>query len=36
MAAAVTNGPQDTVEAMRKVFEQRRNLVVDMLNRAAG
>ena len=37
-AAAVEafNGPQDTVEAMRKVFEERRNLVVDMLNKAAG
>jgi aspartate aminotransferase len=38
MAAAVEafNGPQETVEAMRKVFEQRRNLVVEMLNKAAG
>jgi aspartate/methionine/tyrosine aminotransferase len=33
-AAAVEalNGQQDTVEAMRKVFEERRDLVVEMLN----
>ena len=38
MAAAVEafSGPQDTVEAMRKVFEERRNLVVGMLNAAKG
>jgi aspartate aminotransferase len=38
MAAAVEalNGPQDTVEAMRKVFEERRDLVVKLLNQAAG
>ena len=38
MAAAVEafSGPQDTVEAMRKVFEERRNLVVGMLNQAKG
>ena len=37
-AAAVEalNGPQDTVEAMRVVFEERRDLVVEMLNKAAG
>jgi aspartate aminotransferase len=38
MAAAVEAfiGPQDTVESMRKVFEERRNLVVGMLNQAKG
>jgi aspartate aminotransferase len=37
-AAAVEalNGPQDTVETMRKVFEVRRDLVVSMLNEAPG
>jgi aspartate aminotransferase len=37
-AAAVEalNGQQDTVESMRKVFEERRDLVVDMLNKAPG
>ena len=37
-AAAVEafTGPQDTVEAMRKVFEERRGLVVGMLNQAKG
>ena len=37
-AAAVeaVTGPQDTVEAMRKVFEERRDLVVSMLNQAQG
>jgi aspartate aminotransferase len=30
------NGPQESIEAMRKVFEDRRNLVVDMLNDAPG
>jgi aspartate aminotransferase len=37
-AAAIEalTGQQETVEAMRKVFEERRNLVVDMLNQAPG
>ena len=37
-AAAVEalTGQQDTVEDMRKVFEQRRDLVVEMLNQASG
>jgi len=35
-AAEAFAGPQDTVEAMRKVFEERRNLVVGMLNKAKG
>jgi aspartate aminotransferase len=37
-AAAVEalTGQQETVEAMRKVFEERRNLVVAMLNQAPG
>ncbi|MFH5924075.1 pyridoxal phosphate-dependent aminotransferase [Roseomonas xinghualingensis] len=37
-AAAVEalNGPQDTVEEMRKAFERRRDLVVSMLNQAPG
>ena len=37
-AAAIeaVTGPQDTVEAMRKVFEERRDLVVSMLNKAKG
>jgi aspartate aminotransferase len=37
-AAAVEalTGPQESIEAMRKVFEQRRDLVVDMLNKAPG
>src|SRR5271165_2187409 len=37
-AAAVEalTGPQESIEAMRKVFEERRNLVVDMLNQAPG
>ncbi len=37
-AAAVEalTGQQDTVEAMRRVFEERRNLVVDALNTCAG
>jgi aspartate aminotransferase len=37
-AAAVEalTGPQESIEAMRQVFEQRRNLVVDMLNKAEG
>jgi len=38
MAAAVeaVSGPQDTVEAMRKVFEERRDMVVAELNKAPG
>jgi len=38
MAAAVeaVAGPQDSVEDMRKVFEQRRNMVIEMLNHAPG
>jgi aspartate aminotransferase len=37
-AAAIEalNGPQDSVAAMGRVFERRRNLVVDMLNQAPG
>jgi aspartate aminotransferase len=37
-AAAVEalTGPQDSIEAMRVVYERRRNMVVDMLNQAAG
>jgi aspartate aminotransferase len=37
-AAAVEalTGPQTSIEAMRKVFEERRNLVVDALNQAPG
>jgi aspartate aminotransferase len=37
-AAAVEalTGPQESIEAMRKVFEQRRNLVVAALNKAPG
>jgi len=29
-------GPQDTVEAMRKVFEERRDMVVEMMNACPG
>jgi aspartate aminotransferase len=38
MAAAVEalTGPQDSIEAMRKIFEERRNLVVAELNKAKG
>src|ERR1700733_13125468 len=38
MAAAVEalTGPQESIEAMRKIFEQRRNLVVRELNKAKG
>jgi aspartate aminotransferase len=38
MAAAVeaVSGPQDTVETMRKVFEERRDMVVAELNKAPG
>src|SRR5439155_20058738 len=37
-AAAVEalTGPQESIEAMRKIFEERRNLVVEMLNKAPG
>ncbi len=37
-AAAIEafTGPQDTIEAMRRVFEERRDLVVSMLNQAKG
>jgi aspartate aminotransferase len=37
-AAAVEalTGPQDSVEAMRRVYERRRDLVVGMLNKAEG
>jgi len=37
-AAAVEalNGPQESVEAMRKVYEKRRDLVVGLLNKAPG
>ena len=37
-AAAVEalNGPQDTIDAMVEVYQQRRDLVVDMLNQAPG
>ena len=37
-AAAVEalTGPQESIEAMRKTFEERRNLVVEMLNKAPG
>jgi aspartate aminotransferase len=37
-AAAIEalTGPQESVEAMRKVFEERRDLVVTMLNEAPG
>jgi aspartate aminotransferase len=37
-AAAVEalNGPQDSIEAMRQVYQKRRDLVVDGLNRAKG
>ena len=37
-AAAVEalNGPQDSIEVMRKVYRERRDLVVDLLNAAPG
>ena len=37
-AAAVEalTGPQESIEAMRKIFEERRDLVVDMLNKCPG
>ena len=30
------NGPQETIEAMRKVFEERRNYIVDRMNKIEG
>ena len=30
------NGPQDSIEVMRLAYEERRNLVVSMLNQAPG
>jgi len=35
-ALAALNGPQDFVETQRQAFEQRRDLVVSMLNQAKG
>jgi aspartate aminotransferase len=37
-AAAVEalNGPQDSIESMRRVYERRRDLIVEALNRAPG
>ena len=35
-AVEALNGPQDFVKASKKVFEQRRDLVVSMLNQARG
>ena len=35
-AVAALNGPQESVEAMRVVYERRRDLVVGMLNKADG
>jgi aspartate aminotransferase len=35
-AVAALNGPQDSVEAMRVVYERRRDLVVSMINQAPG
>src|SRR5580692_1524717 len=37
-AAAVEalTGPQESIEAMRKIFEERRDLVVEMLNKCPG
>ena len=35
-AAEAVSGPQDTVEAMRKVFEERRDMVVAALNACPG
>jgi aspartate aminotransferase len=35
-AAAALSGPQDSVEQMRQAFERRRNMIVPMLNQAAG
>jgi aspartate aminotransferase len=36
VAVEAVSGPQGTVEAMRKVFEERRDIVVEMLNKAPG
>ena len=35
-AVEALNGPQDFIEERRKVFEERRDLVVSMLNQASG
>lgn len=35
-AVEAFNGPQDTIEAMREVFEERRNYIVDRMNRIEG
>jgi aspartate aminotransferase len=35
-AVAALNGPSDTVEQMRKAFEERRNTIVDRLNAIPG
>jgi aspartate aminotransferase len=35
-AVEALNGPQDFIEERRKIFEQRRDLVVSMLNQAKG
>jgi aspartate aminotransferase len=35
-AVAGLNGPQDSIEAMRVVYERRRDMVVKMLNQAPG
>ena len=35
-AVEAFNGPQDTVEAMRKVFEERRNYIVQRMNSIDG
>ena len=35
-AVAALNGPEDALREMVKVYKQRRDLVVDMLNQAAG
>ena len=35
-AVEALEGPQDTIEAMRKVFEERRNYIVDRMNQIPG
>jgi aspartate aminotransferase len=35
-AVAALDGPQESIEAMRVVYQERRDLVVDMLNQAPG
>ena len=35
-AVAALNGPQDTIDAMVAVYQERRDLVVSMLNQAPG